>query len=231
MLTLEEVFPPFALRVTGGPLELRVLRDDDLPELVDLVRGGIQTPGLPMPFLFAWHEEPFAPGSPQGFPTTSLRWWWTQRATFAPDDWRLALTVRRNGDLVGMQDLHAKDFAHTRQVMTGSWLGRAHQGTGTGTLMRQLVVGFAFDELDADRCESGYIVGNHASAAVSRKVGYVDNGRRPIVQRTGQGKVGVDEQRVTVTPATFIRPDDHVSVDGAEELRRFLGIDRTAAAS
>ena len=231
MLTLEEVFPPFALRVTGGPLELRVLRDDDLPELVDLVRGGIQTPGLPMPFLNAWHEEPFAPGSPEGFPTTSLRWWWTQRATFAPDDWRLALTVRRNGDLVGMQDLHAKDFAHTRQVMTGSWLGRAHQGTGTGTLMRQLVVGFAFDELDADRCESGYIVGNHASAAVSRKVGYVDNGRRPIVQRTGQGKVGVDEQRVTVTPATFVRPDDHVSVDGAEELRRFLGIDRTAAAS
>lgn len=231
MLTLEEVFPPFALRVTGGPLELRVLRDDDLPELVDLVRGGIQTPGLPMPFLNAWHEEPFAPGSPEGFPTTSLRWWWTQRATFAPDDWRLALTVRRNGDLVGMQDVHAKDFAHTRQVMTGSWLGRAHQGTGTGTLMRQLVVGFAFDELDADRCESGYIVGNHASAAVSRKVGYVDNGRRPIVQRTGQGKVGVDEQRVTVTPATFIRPDDDVSVDGAEELRRFLGIDRTAAAS
>jgi len=231
MLTLEEVFPPFALRVTGGPLELRVLRDDDLPELVDLVRGGIQTPGLPMPFLNAWHEEPFAPGSPEGFPTTSLRWWWTQRATFAPDDWRLALTVRRNGDLVGMQDLHAKDFAHTRQIMTGSWLGRAHQGTGTGTLMRQLVVGFAFDELDADRCESGYIVGNHASAAVSRKVGYVDNGRRPIVQRTGQGKVGVDEQRVTVTPATFIRPDDHVSVDGAEELRRFFRIDRTAAAS
>ncbi|MCL8026979.1 hypothetical protein [Nocardioides bruguierae] len=64
-----------------------------------------------------------------------------------------------------------------------------------------------------------------AGAAVSRKVGYVHNGRRPIVQRTGQGKVGVDEQRVTVTPATFIRPDDHVSVDGAEELRRFLGID------
>lgn len=229
MLTLEEVFPPFALRICCGPLELRVLRDEDLPELVELVRGGIQAPGMPMPFLDAWHEEPLAPGCPDGFPTTSLGWWWTQRATFAPDEWRLALTVRRNGGLVGMQDLHAKDFAQARRVMTGSWLGAAHQGMGTGTLMRQLVVGFAFDELHADRCESGYIVGNHASAGVSRKVGYVDSGRRRIVQRTRQGKVKVDEQRVLVTPETFIRPDDQVSVDGAGVLRRFLRIDPTAA--
>ncbi|MBX9243774.1 GNAT family N-acetyltransferase [Actinotalea ferrariae] len=230
MLTLEEIFPPFALAISCGPVELRVMRDDDLPELVELVRGGIQAPGLPMPFLRAWHEEPFAPGAPEGFPTTSLWWWWTQRATFAPDEWRLALVVRRDGELVGMQDLHAQHFAQTRTVMTGSWLGRAHQGRGTGTLMRQLVVGFAFDELGADRCESGYIAGNLASAAVSRKVGYVDDGRRRTVQHTRQGVVGVDEQRVTVTPATFVRPDAPVSVQGAEALRRFLGVDRTPAA-
>ena len=226
MLTLEDLFPPFALRITSGPLELRVLRDEDLPELVELVRAGIDVPGLPMPFITAWHEEPFAPGSPDGFPTASLRWWWTQRATFAPDEWQLALVVRRDGRLVGMQDVHATDFAQTRSVLTGSWLGRVHQGVGTGTLMRQLVVGFAFDELGAERCESGYIVGNHASAAVSRKVGYVDNGRRRIAQHTRQGTVGVDEQRVVVTPATFVRPEGQVSVEGAEPLRRFLGIDR-----
>lgn len=228
MLTLEEIFPPFALRITGGPLELRVLRDDDLPELVELVRGGVEVPDLPMPFLRAWHDEPFAPGSPDGFPTTSLRWWWTQRATFAPDEWRLALVVRRDGELVGMQDLHAQDFAQTRSVLTGSWLGRAHQGMGTGTLMRQLVVGFAFDQLGAGQCESGYIVGNHASAAVSRKTGYVDNGRRRIVQHTRDGKVGVDERRVVVTPATFLRAEVPVSVEGADALRHFLGIEREA---
>lgn len=223
MLTLEEIFPPFALRIACGPVALSVLRDDDLPELVELVRGGIQDPGLPMPFLQDWHEQPFAPGTPDGFPTTSLAWWWTQRATFTPREWRLALVVRREGELVGMQDLHAKDFAHTRRVLTGSWLGRAHHGQGTGTLMRQLVVGFAFDELDAEGCESGYIVGNHASAAVSRKVGYVDNGRQRIVQRTRQGAVGVDEQRVVVTPTTFVRPADEVTIDGAGAVRRFLG--------
>ncbi len=228
VLTLEEIFPPYALSIACGGLELRVLRDDDLPELVELVRGGVQAPGLPMPFLTAWHEAPYTPGAPSDFPTASLRWWWTQRATCAPEEWRLALAVRRHGELVGMQDMHARDFALTRQVLTGSWLGRAHQGSGTGTLMRQLAVGLAFDELDAERCESGYLVGNHASAAVSRKVGYVECGLRRIVQQTRDGKVGADEQRVVVTPSTYVRPDDPVAVTGAAELRRFLGVHRPA---
>lgn len=227
MFTLEEIFPPFALRISCESLVLSVLRDEDFPELVELVRNGIQDPDLPMPFLRDWHEEPFALGSPDGFPTRSLAWWWSQRATFAPDEWRLALAVRRDGVLVGMQDLHAKDFPQTRHVMTGSWLGRAHQGRGTGTLMRQVAVGFAFDALGAQMCESGYIVGNHASAAVSRKVGYVDNGRRRIVQHTRRGKVAVDEQRVVVTPDNFVRPSGEVTVDGAERLRHFFGLDGT----
>jgi RimJ/RimL family protein N-acetyltransferase len=179
-----------------------------------------------MPFLQDWHRQPFAPGSPDGFPTTSLAWWWTQRAHFATDDWRLALTVRRDDELVGMQDLHARDFAQTRHVATGSWLGLPHHGRGTGTLMRQLVVGFAFDELGALECRSGYIVGNHASEAVSRKTGYVETGRHRIVQHTTDGKVGVDEQRVLVTPATYMRPDSQIAVTGADALRRFLAIER-----
>lgn len=226
MVTLEEIFPPFALRIACGPVELRVLRDDDLPELVELVRGGIEDPGLPMPFLRDWHTLPFALGAPHGFPTESLVWWWTQRATIAPDQWRLAFVVRRDGVLVGMQDLHAPHFAQTRVVRTGSWLGRAHHGVGTGTLMRQMAVGFAFDELGASACESGYVVGNHASAAVSRKVGYVDNGRHRIVQHTQKGTVGVDEQQVVVTPERFVRPGEDISVEGADGLRRFLGIAR-----
>lgn len=226
MLTLEEIFPPFALRIASGPIELRVLRDDDLPELVQLVRGGIQAPGQTMPFLQPWHQQPFGPGSPNGFPTTSLAWWWTQRTHFSPENWQLALTVRSNGDLVGMQDLEARNFAQTRHIETGSWLGLAHHGKGIGTLMRQLVVGFAFDELGALECGSGYIVGNHASAAVSRKTGYAENGRRRIMQHTTHGKVGVDEQRVLITPATYVRPDTEVSVTGAKALRRFLTIER-----
>ena len=197
-----------------------------LPELVELGRAGIEEPGLPMPFLRDWHAEPFAPGAPHGFPTASLAWWWTQRATFGPEDWRLALVVRRDGVLAGMQDLGATDFAQRGVVTTGSWLGRAHHGIGTGTLMRRLALGFSFDELGATRCESGYVVGNHASAAVSRKVGYTGNGRQRIVQHTQRGKAGVDEQRVVVTRETFVGPAEEVTVEGAAGLRRFLGIEQ-----
>ena len=94
MLTLEEIFPPYGLRITCRNVELRVLRDEDFPKLVELVQNGISVSGLPMPFPRAWHEEPYAPGTPDGFPATSLSWWWTQRSTFAPDRWNLALTVR-----------------------------------------------------------------------------------------------------------------------------------------
>lgn len=59
---------------------------------------------------------------------------------------------------------------------------------------------------------------------MSRKVGYVGNGRRQVVQHTGHGKVGVEEHRVMVTRVTFVRPNGQVSVQGAEALRRFLGV-------
>ncbi|NYG55898.1 GNAT family N-acetyltransferase [Nocardioides perillae] len=225
MLTLEEIFPPFGLRIACGDVELTVLRDDDLPELVELVRGGIADQGSPMPFLRAWHEEPYEPGSAGAFPATSLAWWWSQRATFAPHGWQLALVVRRAGEVVGLQDLHAEHFAQARHVETGSWLGRAHQGRGTGTLMRRLAVGLAFDGLGAATCGSAYIAGNAASAAVSRKVGYVDNGRQRIVQHTRDGVVGSVEHRVVVTPETFVRPDADVVLEGVGALRRFWGLD------
>lgn len=224
MVTLEEIYPPFQLRIECSGVELRVMRDDDFPELVDLIRSGIQPPGLPMPFVRDWHRQPFAPGTPDGFPTSSLAWWWTQRATFAPAEWHLALVVRRDGVLVGVQDVVAKNFAHTRMITTGSWLGLAHQGQGTGTLVRQMVVGFAFDELGALLCESGYIVGNEASQAVSRKVGYRENGTRLLVQSTAEGTKAVDVQQVRVVPSTYIRPSAPVTVEGAAELRRFFDI-------
>ena len=125
-----------------------------------------------------------------------------------------------------MQDVHATDFPLTRTVETGSWLGRDHHGKGIGTLMRQMAISFAFDELDAVACESGYIVGNEASRAVSRKAGYVDNGQRTLVQQTRQGPVRAQEQRVIVTPDAVVRPAERVVVEGAVELRRFLSIER-----
>lgn len=69
------------------------------------------------------------------------------------------------------------------------------------------------------------MVGNYASAAVSREVGYVDNGRAHIVQHTRNGAAAAQEQRV-VTPGVYIRPGARVACEGAEALRRFWGIER-----
>ena len=91
--------------------------------------------------------------------------------------------------------------------------------------MRQMAVGFAFDELDALTCESAYVVSDHASAAVSRKTGYVDNGRVRGVQHTREGTVGMEEQRVVVTPDTYVRPGEPVTYEGTQALRRFFGIE------
>lgn len=226
MPSLSEIFPPFGLSVAAGSMELRVLRDDDLPELVDLVAAGVADPALPMPFRAAWHEEPLDLGGPRGFPTESLRWWWSQRAACAPDEWWLALVVRVEGRIVGLQDVHAVDFPLTRTVETGSWLGREHHGRGLGTLMRRLAVGLALDELDAECCVSAYIEGNAASAAVSRKVGYVDGERVRIVQRRRGERTAAWEQRVVVTRDTYVRPEEPVRIEGAAAVRRFLGIER-----
>lgn len=222
MPSLEEIYPPFGLSIACGPLELRVLRDDDFPELVELVQGGISDPDLPMPFITAWHEIRHELGASDAFPATSLAWWWTQRAQFQPDHWQLALAVRENGVLVGMQDALTHHFPLTRSVSTGSWLGRPHQGHGLGTLMRQMVVGFAFDHLGAVECLSGYVVGNRASEAVSRKVGYRLNGVQQVVQ---DGAYGTQEVKVRVTPDTFVRPAAAIRVTGAEPLCRFLDIE------
>lgn len=226
MTTLEDLFPPYRLRITCGPVELRVLRDDDIGELVDLIGGGIFDPDLPLPFLRAWHE-PVDVGGPNGFPSDSLRWWWRSRAMSTPDDWHLGLAVRRDGILVGMQDMSAKDFPLLRRVGTGSWLGRSHHGKGTGTLMRQMAVGFAFDELDALSCHSEYIDGNVASQGVSRKTGYVDNGEDVIVQTMADGtRVRAVERAIRVTPDTYVRPAEPITYEGTADLRRFLGIER-----
>ncbi|MGM0386715.1 MAG: GNAT family N-acetyltransferase, partial [Actinomycetota bacterium] len=196
--------------------------DEDIPGVVDVVAAGVVDPQLPMPFVEAWHEAPYEPGNANAFPATSLAWWWSQRALFARDKWRLALVVRRQGVVVGVQDMSADQFPLSRSIHTGSWLGLVHQGKGTGTLMRQAIVGFAFDNLGALECHSGYIDGNAASAAVSRKTGYQPNGRRRIAQA---GRHGVEEIRVRVTPDTYIRPEHPIEVLGTDAFIRFLGID------
>lgn len=195
---LAAYWPLFGLRLATPRLVLTPLQDADLPEVCELVLAGIHDRAV-MPFQTPWTDAPR-----DELVANTLRFHWAQRAASTPDDWSVTFTVRRRGVPVGLQELRAKDFAVTRTVTTGSWLGRAHQGQGIGTEMRSAVLQFAFDHLRAERADTGAFTDNPQSLAVSRKLGYRPDGTRVRQRRPGERAV---EQRLTVDRAAFVRPD------------------------
>lgn len=212
--TIEQIWPPYALRVHLGPLSLRVVRGEDLPALIDLVEQGIHAPQA-RPFVTPWSTAP----SEVRVPGTAA-YHWGLRAGLSPQRWSLELVVRYDGQVVGVQGLYTRDFPVTRTGETGSWLGLAHQGRGVGTSMRQAMCVLAFDHLGAGEVTSAAFVDNPASRAVSRKVGYVENG---TMRKARDGRLACSVQ-LRVTPETLVRPGQPVQVEGVEPLRAFLGL-------
>lgn len=215
MKSLVDVYPVFGLRVSCGPLELSAIRDDDIPHLVALAEDGIHDPAA-MPFFFPWTDAP-----PAELPVNMARHYWEARAGFTAESFSLELVVRRDGEVVGVQAFDAKNFAVTRQGETGSWLARRHQGSGTGTLMRQAVCAFAFDSLGAVAITSGAFADNPASHAVSRKVGYRPNGTTIEKRRDGEAAV---LEHLVLAPDDLVRPPHPVRVEGLGPLRAFIGL-------
>jgi len=84
---------------------------------------------------------------------------------------------------MGVQDLVATDFATSRRVSTGSWLGARFQGRGYGTEMRAAVLELAVRGLCGELATSGAIDGNDASRRVSEKLGYRNVGRSEVAPR------------------------------------------------
>jgi len=121
---------------------------------------------------------------------------------------------------VGTQELSAQHFAVRREVGSGSWLGRAHQGRGLGGQMRPPVLLLGFDHLGATLARSEASADNPASLRVSRNLGYIEDGTTTRVRR-GEA---VTEQRVLVTRERFLRPPWVLEVVGLEACRGQLGL-------
>jgi RimJ/RimL family protein N-acetyltransferase len=124
MTTLADIWPPFALRVVAGPLELRAITDDDIPAVVDLVLAGLHEPSE-MPFAQPWTDAP-----PDQLARNTGAYYWRTRADFGPLAWSLDLVVRHEGEIVGVQGFCATNYLVTRTGETGSWVARARQGRG-----------------------------------------------------------------------------------------------------
>jgi hypothetical protein len=88
--------------------------------------------------------------------------------------------------------------------------------------MRQAICAFAFDHLDAAELSSGAFADNPASLAVSRKVGYRDNGRQRLQRRPGELAIN---QGLVLTPGDLVRGEHPLEVEGLEGFRHFVGLD------
>jgi RimJ/RimL family protein N-acetyltransferase len=207
-------FPVLGLRITAGLLELRGITDEDIAALVDVALDGIHPPDR-MPFAVPWTDAPR-----EELPLRFAQYHWGNRASFSRERWVLDLVVRWERVVVGTQGFFTRDYLVTRSGETGSWLGAAHQGRGIGTAMRQAMCAFLFDHLDAEAIRSGAFLDNPASLAVSRKVGYVDNGRIRMARR---GELA-ENQQLILTPDRLVRGEP-ITVEGLAPVRRLIGLD------
>jgi len=163
-------WPLADLRLQTPDLVLRWPSLNDLHALADLAAAGVHDPEV-QPFMVAWTDA-----SPKERARSTLQYHWSCWGSWKPSDWTLELAVIRDDVVVGTQGVGAHDFAVLREVHTGSWLGRRHQGQGIGTQMRAAVLALAFDGLGARWATSAAFEDNPASLGVSRKLGYRDDG-------------------------------------------------------
>ena len=128
--------------------------------------------------------------------------------------------VELDGRPIGAQSLNATDFAIHRTVDTGSWLGRDFQGRGLGKEMRAAILGFAFDGLHARVATSGAFLDNAASNAVSRSLGYAEDGRASLAP---QG-IAREIQRFRMSEDAWrSRPRPSVTIEGLDACRDQFG--------
>jgi len=207
-------WPLFDLRVRTPRLELRPPTDDDVEALAELAARGVHDPEF-MPFEIPWTDAP----EPE-LRRSALQFHWRQRAQWSPDDWHLPFAIIEGGEVVATQGISAAGFRAVGSVETGSWVGRAHQGRGIGKEMRAAVLHLAFAGLDALEAHSGAWHDNHASIAVSRALGYLDNGVRRKKRRDGG-----DLQLLFRMPREVWgeRRRDDIAIDGLEPCLPMFG--------
>lgn len=163
-------WPLSGLRLRTPRLELRWPTLRDLDALAGLAAEGVHDPDL-QPFTVAWTDA-----TPAERSRSVPQYHWRQWAAWEPSDWTLDLVVDHGGVIVGTQGLSGRDFAIRREVSTGSWIGQKYQGRGIGTEIRAAVLHLTFEGLAAESATSGAYEDNAASLAVSRKLGYRDDG-------------------------------------------------------
>jgi RimJ/RimL family protein N-acetyltransferase len=214
-MTAPGYWPLTGLRLRTSQLELRLPDAEDLLALAALAEVGVHDPAE-QPFKVEWTDA-----EPVERAQRVMRYHWSCWGSWQPDDWTLNLVVVRDGIVVGTQGMSGKNFASLREVGTGSWLGMEHQGQGIGTAMRAAVLALAFDGLGARFAVSSAFTGNPASIAVSRKLGYAEDGMDRYLIR-GEP---VESRRFRMDRATWLANRRiEVDISGLESCLPLFGL-------
>lgn len=211
-----EIWPTFGIRVTTPRLELRAMTPDLVFPMIELADAGIHDPAS-MPFLIPWTDA-----APPDRQRESARFYWNLFATFRPTAFRLMFAVFEQGTLVGTQDALTEQFAQLRTFETGSWVGQRFQGRGIGKEMRAAILHLMFDGLGAQRATTGAFADNDRSIAVTRSLGYDDNGVRTMMRRG----IPAEERLFKLDRASWAahRRDD-ITIEGlTDPCLAFLGL-------
>lgn len=171
------VWPFFDLRITCGDVLLRGITDADIEVLARAMPDDLELNPA---------DERFDTLDPVLDRRRRLAMEvWRHRGTWSPSSWCLDLAVEAEGQVVGVQAVEAERFLELRTVDSYSWLMAEGRGRGLATSMRAGVLALAFDHLGAEVAVSSARTDNAASLAVSRRLGYVDNGISRTVTPTG----------------------------------------------
>lgn len=213
-------WPLYGLRLRTPRLELRLPDLDDLGALADVAAAGVHDPAA-QPFVVPWTDT-----DPATRARNVLQWHWHLLSRWSPQDWSLQLVTVADGAVIGTQGIDARGFATLREVGTGSWLGLAHHGQGYGTEMRAAILHLAFAGLNAGCATSEAFADNAASYAVSRKLGYVENG----VDRHVVRDVAVEGRRLRLDRDGWAAARSvPVTIEGLEPCLAMFGLEPSSS--
>jgi RimJ/RimL family protein N-acetyltransferase len=203
-------WPFFDLRISCGDVLLRGVTDADLDPLLAALPDDLEQDPRHQAFL-----EPAADRR-----RVLVAEIWQHRGSWSPSSWCLDLAVEVEGRVVGVQALEGEEYPLLRTVDSYSWLATEVRGRGLATAMRTGVLALAFGHLGAVAAVSSAEVGNAPSLAVSRRLGYVDNG----LSRTKSPHGVIDLQHVRLPAETWRAAGRRADIVGIEACLPWFGL-------
>ncbi len=216
VVSSENDWPIFGLRIGVEGISLRHVRESDLPTL-----AAVQ----PVDYEHDPGHEPFeGVNLAEHRRRLAYQGYWRSVGNWSPQAWCLDFLVERGGQLLGVQSLEAEGFKTFGTVDSGSWLVGAARGQGVGKAMRRAVLGLAFDHLGARAAVTSARQDNIASLTISRHLGYRDNG--VSLTNGGSGPIELQHLRLTASEWANSRLGVGVEVIGLDACSPWFGLGR-----